>query len=145
MTLVITLMGCTGFWELLREIRARHRRTLRRDELAEAMEDALASSSTIIGIRESIERNTAKLTRIDDWREQHEDETRRHRMIGLREAMMHDPHDRLSHEHMLLAGREYIESGGNGVGKTRYEELKQDFDRRVKEHDWTYATTTKGV
>lgn len=137
-------MGCTGFWELVREIRSRHRRTLRRDELAEAMEGALASSSTIIGIRESIDRNTAKLDRIDEWREKHEGETHRHLLIVLRESMMHDPHDRLSHEHMLLAGEEYLESGGNGIGKTRYEELKADFDRRVKEHDWIYDTT-KGV
>lgn len=135
------MFGCTGFWELLRELRSRHRRTLRRDELGEAMETALERSPIIGSIRESVQSNTVRLEHIDAWRESHEDETHRHRLIGLREAMMRDPTDRLSHEHMLLAGEEYLASGGNGIGKTRYEILKADYERRIRAQNWNYNKT----
>lgn len=138
-TLVISLFGCTGFWELLREVRARRRQSLRKDELAGALEDALGKSETITRMQETLADNNLRITQIDQWRQTHEEENRRVQLVELRETMMHDPISKLGHEHQLLAGEEYLKSGGNGVGRIRYEQLKAEYEERSQHRDWIYT------
>ena len=52
---------------------------------------------------------------------------------------MEDPHDRLSHEHQLEAGKEYLACGGNGIGHARFEQLLADYKWRLAHADWDYS------
>ncbi|MCH9275683.1 hypothetical protein JS533_005265 [Bifidobacterium amazonense] len=45
---------------------------------------------------------------------------------------------RMQHEHQLDAGRAYVERGGNGAGHARYEQLNDDYRRRLETDDWIY-------
>lgn len=142
MDLIAVVLGCGGFWTLVeaacRRLTDKARRTVRRDEFAEVMEEQLDKSPLLQQISENVRANSERIEETKTWVRQHEEDTRRHRLIGLREAMMHDPTNRLSHEHMLAAGQEYLDSGGNGIGKTRFEQLQKDYVRRQAQGDWEY-------
>lgn len=46
--------------------------------------------------------------------------------------------DRTMQEHQLEVGAKYLELGGNGRGHARYNQLEQDYERRLEAGDWTY-------
>ena len=46
--------------------------------------------------------------------------------------------DRTMHEHQLEVGERYIQLGGNGTGHARYNQLETDYERRLRDDDWTY-------
>ena len=47
---------------------------------------------------------------------------------------------RMQHEHQLDAGKAYTEHGGNGAGHVRYQQLADDYRRRLNNDDWNYHT-----
>lgn len=47
---------------------------------------------------------------------------------------------RMQHEHQLDAGKAYTERGGNGAGHVRYQQLADDYRRRLNSDDWNYHT-----
>lgn len=138
-TIIVAIVGCGGFWEWWRARSERRSRAVSRDELEDLIETSLRKSATIHDLRDHIDKNSAAIEAATQWHEQHEEEEHRHRLIGLRQAMMQDPHDRLTHEHQLDAGREYLASGGNGIGHTRYEQLLADYEWRMAHSDWDYT------
>lgn len=138
-TIIVAIVGCGGFWEWWRWRAERRSRAVSRDELEDLIETSLSKSATIRDLRDHIDKNSAAIEAATRWHERHEEEAHRHRLIGLRQAMMEDPHDRLSHEHQLDAGREYLASGGNGIGHTRYEQLLADYEWRMQHSDWDYT------
>lgn len=138
-TIVVAVAGCGGFWEWWRARQEHHRQAVTRSELEDLIETSLRNSTSIRELREKIDHNTVAIARANAWHERHEEEERHHRLIGLRQAMMEDPHDRLTHEHQLEAGREYLASGGNGIGHTRYDQLLADYQWRLAHSDWDYT------
>ena len=138
-TIVVAVAGCGGFWEWWRARQEQHRQAVTRSELEDLIETSLRNSASIRDLREKIDRNTAAIAQANAWHDRHEAEELRHRLIGLRQAMMQDPHDRLTHEHQLEAGREYLAAGGNGIGHTRYEQLRADYEWRLSHSDWDYT------
>lgn len=138
-TIVVAIVGCGGFWEWWRARQERSRQSVTRDELEDLIETSLSKSATIRDLRDHIDKNSAAIEAENQWHEQHEEEEHRHRLIWLRHAIMQDPHDRLTHEHQLEAGREYLRSGGNGIGHVRYEQLLADYEWRMQHSDWDYT------
>ena len=138
-TIIVAIVGCGGFWEWWRSHQERKNQAVSRNELESLIEHSLSTFATIRGLREQIDKNTTAIAQANQWHEKHEADELRHRLIGLRQAMMQDPHDRLSHEHQLEAGKEYLRSGGNGIGHTRYEQLLADYEWRLKNGDWDYT------
>lgn len=45
---------------------------------------------------------------------------------------------RMQHEHQLDAGEAYTEHGGNGAGHVRYQQLADDYRRRLETDNWNY-------
>jgi hypothetical protein len=138
-TIVVAIAGCGGFWEWWRSRQEKHQQAVTRSELEDLIETSLRNSTSIRELREKIDRNTLAIAQSHEWHKRHEEETHRHRLLGLRQALMQDPHDRLSHEHQLEAGREYLGAGGNGIGHTRYEQLLADYKWRLAHSDWDYT------
>ncbi len=138
-TIIVAIVGCGGFWEWWRSHQERKNQSVTRSELESLIEHSLRNSQAIGELREKIDHNTAAIAQANAWHDRHEAEELRHRLIGLRQAMMQDPHDRLSHEHQLEAGKEYLRSGGNGIGHTRYDQLLADYEWRLKHGDWDYT------
>ena len=42
-------------------------------------------------------------------------------------------------------GKQYIDDGGNGPGHIRYEQLVDDYRRRMEENDWDYSPQNSRV
>ena len=103
-TIVVAIAGCGGFWEWWRSRQEKHQQAVTRSELEDLIETSLRNSTSIRELREKIDRNTLAIAQSHEWHKRHEEETHRHRLLGLRQALMQDPHDRLSHEHQLEAG-----------------------------------------
>lgn len=55
-----------------------------------------------------------------------------------RQALFQPTLSRIQHEHQLDAGRAYTRLVGNGPGHVRYEQLFDDYRRRLETDDWTY-------
>lgn len=138
-TIIVAIAGCGGFWEWWRALSERRNRAVSRDELEDLIETSLSKSATIQDLRDHIDQNSTAIEAATQWHAQHEEEEHRHRLIWLRQAMMEDPHDRLTHEHQLDSGREYLRSGGNGIGHVRYEQLLADYEWRMQQSDWDYT------
>lgn len=138
-TIVVAVAGCGGFWEWWRSRQEKRQQAVTRSELGDLIETSLRNSTSIRELREKIDRNTLAIAQSHEWHKRHEEETHRHRLLGLRQALMQDPHDRLSHEHQLEAGREYLAAGGNGIGHARYEQLLADYKWRLAHSDWDYS------
>lgn len=137
--LCVAVLGCGGFWEWWRVRGEKKRETVLRGELDSLVETSLRNSTTIKQLAEKIDRNTQTLAETRAWEQKHDEETHRHRLLGLRQAMMEDPHDRLNHEHQIEAGKEYLASGGNGIGHARYSQLLADYEWRMAHSDWDYT------
>ena len=138
-TIVVAIAGCGGFWEWWRARQEKHQQAVTRGELEELIETSLRNSASIRELREKIDHNTVAIAESHEWHKRHEEETHKHRLLGLRQALMQDPRDRLAHEHQLEAGREYLAAGGNGIGHTRYEQLLADYKWRLAHSDWDYT------
>lgn len=124
-TIVSAVVGCGGFWEWRRS---------RRERAAQAV-----TQQDLNDIRETLHRVEESVTATADRLRAHEAETHAHRLLGLRQAMMVEPHDRIEHEHQLDAGREYLASGGNGIGHMRYDQLEACYQWRLAHGDWDYT------
>lgn len=124
-TIVSAVVGCGGFWEWRRTRRERAAQAVTHDDLADI-------KATLQRVEEGVANNAARI-------EAHEAETHAHRLLGLRQAMMSEPHDRIEHEHQLAAGREYLASGGNGIGHMRYDQLAACYQWRLAHGDWDYT------
>ncbi|RYQ33999.1 hypothetical protein [Bifidobacterium pseudolongum] len=138
-TIVVAIAGCSGFWEWWRARQEKHQQAVTRGELEELIETSLRNSASIRELREKIDHNTVAIAESHEWHKRHEEETHKHRLLGLRQALMQDPRDRLAHEHQLEAGREYLAAGGNGIGHTRYEQLLADYKWWLAHSDWDYT------
>lgn len=138
-TIVVAIAGSGGFWEWWRSSQEKRQQAVTRSELEDLIETSLRNSTSIRELREKIDRNTLAIAQSHEWHKRHEEETHRYRLLGLRQALMQDPHDRLSHEHQLEAGREYLGAGGNGIGHARYEQLLADYKWRLAHSDWDYT------
>lgn len=124
-TIVSAVVGCGGFWEW--------RRT-RREHAAQAV-----TQQDLSDIRETLHRVEEGVTATAERLRAHEAEAHSHRLLDLRQAMMAEPHDRIEHEHKLEAGREYLASGGNGIGHMRYDQLEACYEWRLAHGDWDYT------
>ncbi|NEG56121.1 hypothetical protein [Bifidobacterium platyrrhinorum] len=123
---LITTCGGTVCGWILRRVDA-HESTITRDRL----DQALADSTTIRDLQAKLERDFERL-------EESERERRAIRLDVLRVEMFAHTNSRTQHERQLEAGKEYLELGGNGLGHTRYDALRQDYLRREAGCDWTY-------
>lgn len=138
-TIVVSIAGCGGFWEWWRVRQGKRQQAVTRSELEDLIETSLRNSTSIRELREKIDHNTLAIAQSHEWRKRHEEETHKHRLLDLRQVLMQDTHDRLSHEHQLEAGREYLAAGGNGIGHARYEQLLADYKWRLAHSDWDYT------
>lgn len=77
---------------------------------AERLEKAIEDSPTIRGIQLELDRQT----------------------------LFAEPRSRTEHEHQLDVGEAYLKLGGNGAGHIRLEQVRQDYERRLKSDDWDY-------
>lgn len=55
-----------------------------------------------------------------------------------RQTLFAEPRSRAEHEHQLDVGEAYLKLGGNGAGHVRLDQLKEDYERRLKDDDWDY-------
>ncbi len=92
-TIVVAIAGCGGFWEWWRSRQEKRQQAVTRSELEDLIETSLRNSTSIRELREKIDRNTIAIAQSHEWHKRHEEETHRHRLLGLRQALMQDPHD----------------------------------------------------
>lgn len=137
--IVTSVIGSGGLWAFLQWWMDRRRQTVRRDELAEVVERALADSPTIRDINAKLDRDFERMQRQDEWNHRHDEEMRQNRLVSLRQCLFSHPRDRNAHESALESGREYIAMGGNGTGHIRLEQLEDDYRRRLEADDWDYS------
>lgn len=137
--IVTSTLGSGGIWAFLQWWLDRKRRTVRRDELAECIEQALADSPTIRDITVKLDRDWERMREQDEWNRKHDEEMRQNRLVSLRQCLFAHPRDRNAHESALESGREYIAMGGNGTGHIRLEQLEDDYRRRLEADDWDYS------
>lgn len=137
--IVTSTLGSGGVWAFLQWWLDRKRRTVRRDELAECIEQALADSPTIRDITVKLDRDWERMREQDEWNRKHDEEMRANRLVSLRQCLFARPRDRNAHESALESGREYIALGGNGSGHIRLEQLEDDYRRRLETGDWDYT------
>lgn len=137
--IVTSVIGSGGLWAFLQWWLDRRRQTVRRDELAEVVEQALAGSPTIRDINAKLDRDFERMQRQDEWNRRHDEEMRQNRLVSLRQCLFAHPRDRNAHESALESGREYIQLGGNGSGHIRLEQLEDDYRRRLGSGDWDYS------
>lgn len=133
--IVTTVIGSGGFWAFLQWKLDRRRQTVRRDELAEVVERALADSPTIRDINAKLDCDFDRMQKQDEWNARHDEEMRQNRLVSLRQCLFAHPRDRNAHESALESGREYIAMGGNGTGHIRLEQLEDDYRRRLETED----------
>ena len=137
--IITSVIGSSGLWVFLQWWIDRRRQTVRRDELAEVIERALADSPTIAGINAKLDRDFDRMQKQDEWNAKHDEEMRANRLVSLRQCLFAHPRDRNAHESALESGREYIALGGNGSGHIRLEQLEDDYRRRLETGDWDYT------
>ena len=137
--IVTSVIGSGGLWAFLQWWLDRRRQTVRRDELAEVVEQALAGSPTIRDINAKLDRDFDRMQKQDEWNHRHDEEMRQNRLVALRQCLFAHPRDRNAHESALESGREYIQLGGNGSGHIRLEQLEDDYRRRLESGDWDYT------
>lgn len=133
--IVVAVLGSQGLWAFWQWWLERRHKTVRRDEMAGIVERALADSTTIKDIELKLDRDYEHLQRLDAQDEQ----LSAIRLIVLRQCLFSRPHDRTAHESALEYGAEYIRLGGNGPGHVRYEQLREDYRRRLETGDWDYT------
>ena len=136
---VTSVLGSGGLWAFLQWLMDRRRQTVRRDELAEVVEQALADSPTIRDINAKLDRDFERMQQQDEWNRRHDEEMRQNRLVSLRQCLFAHPRDRNAHESALESGREYVRLGGNGSGHIRLEQLEDDYRRRLETGDWDYS------
>lgn len=56
-----------------------------------------------------------------------------------RQALFQHTDSRIQHEYQLQAGKTYLTLGGNGPGHVRYQQLTDDYRRRLDTDDWDYT------
>lgn len=137
--IVTSVIGSGGLWAFLQWWMDRRRQTVRRDELAEVVEQALAGSPTIRDINAKLDRDFERMQKQDEWNARHDEEMRQNRLVSLRQCLFAHPRDRNAHESALESGREYVRLGGNGSGHIRLEQLEDDYRRRLETGDWDYS------
>lgn len=137
--IVTSVIGSGGLWAFLQWWMDRRRQTVRRDELAEVVEQALAGSPTIRDINAKLDRDFERMQKQDEWNHRHDEEMRQNRLVSLRQCLFAHPRDRNAHESALESGREYVRLGGNGSGHIRLEQLEDDYRRRLESNDWDYS------
>lgn len=137
--IVTSVIGSGGLWAFLQWWMDRRRQTVRRDELAEVVEQALADSPTIRDINAKLDRDFDRMQKQDEWNHRHDLEQRQNRLVSLRQCLFAHPRDRNAHESALESGREYVRLGGNGSGHIRLEQLEDDYRRRLESNDWDYS------
>ena len=137
--IVVAVLGSGGLWAFIQWAIERRRQSVRRDELAEVVERALADSPTIRDITAKLDRDWERMNEQDAWNRKHDEEMRQNRLVSLRQCLFAHPRDRNAHESALESGREYIAMGGNGTGHIRLEQLEDDYRRRLEADDWDYS------
>ena len=137
--IVVAVLGSQGVWAVVQWWLDKRRKTVRRDELAEAVERALGESPTIRGITAKLDRDWERMQQQDKWNRRHDEEMRANRLVSLRQCLFAHPRDRNAHESALESGREYVRLGGNGTGHIRLEQLEDDYRRRLEADDWDYS------
>lgn len=55
-----------------------------------------------------------------------------------RQTLFAEPKSKAEHEHQLDVGEAYLKLGGNGAGHIRLDQLREDYERRLKDDDWDY-------
>ena len=137
--IVVAVLGSGGLWAFVQWLIERRRQSVRRDELAEVVERALADSPTIRDITAKLDRDWERMNEQDAWNRKHDEEMRQNRLVSLRQCLFAHPRDRNAHESALESGREYVRLGGNGSGHIRLEQLEDDYRRRLESGDWDYS------
>ena len=105
-------------------------RLLTRDDLDKALEE----SRILKDVQSKLDRDYQRL-------EESERDRRGIKLAILRLELFAHTRSRTQHERQLEAGKEYIDKGGNGLGHARYEWLAHDYEQRLADCDWDYATT----
>lgn len=136
--IVTTVIGSQGVWAFLRWLLERRHRNVRKDELSKCVEQALESSPTIDGINDKLDRDWERFERDGIRMDAQDEQLRAIRLIVLRQCLFSSPRDRNAHESALEYGDEYVRLGGNGPGHIRFEQLKDDYRRRLEANDWDY-------
>lgn len=136
---ITSVLGSGGVWAFLQWWLDRRRQTVRRGELADVVEQALADSPTIRDINAKLDRDFERMQKQDEWNHRHDEEMRQNRLVALRQCLFAHPRDRNAHESALESGREYIAMGGNGTGHIRLAQLEDDYRRRLEADDWDYS------
>ncbi|KFI66552.1 hypothetical protein [Bifidobacterium magnum] len=116
-SIVVAVVGCDALWKAVQWVLERRSRTVKREEMHELVEQ--------------IGRNTKSLHELQSDLKEHE-------ILTLRQLLFKRPHSRAQQEHMLEAGKRYLQVGGNGAGKLRYRQLTDDYKRRLSDDDWQY-------
>lgn len=137
--IVVAVLGSGGLWAFIQWAIERRRQSVRRDELAGIMERALADSPTIRDIESKLDRDWEHFERDGRRLDAQDEQLSAIRLIVLRQCLFSRPHDRTAHESALEYGAEYVRLGGNGPGHIRYEQLSEDYRRRLKSNDWDYT------
>lgn len=138
-SIVVAILGSGGLWAFIQWVMERRRQSVRRDELAGIVEQALADSPTIRDINTKLDRDWERMQRQDEWNRKHDEEMKANRLVSLRQCLFAHPRDRNAHESALESGREYVRLGGNGSGHIRLEQLEDDYRRRLEACDWDYS------
>ena len=60
-------------------------------------------------------------------------------LINLRQCIFANPRDRNAQESILQSGEQYLKLGGNGVGKIRLNQVREDYAKRLECDDWDYT------
>ena len=105
-------------------------RLLTRDDLDKALEE----SRILKDVQSKLDRDYQRL-------EESERDRRGIKLAILRLELFAHTRSRTQHERQLEAGKEYVDKGGNGLGHARYEWLAHDYEQRLADCDWDYATT----
>lgn len=143
--LVAAILGGGGLLTFIQWFVDRRRSSVRRDELAGCIEKALSESATIKEINGKLDRDYDRFGRDAERLDAQDEQLRAIRLIVLRQCLFASPRDRNSHESALEYGAEYVRLGGNGPGHIRYEQLKDDYRRRLETDDWDYSPGKRHV
>lgn len=137
--IVAAVLGSGGLWAFVQWLLGRRDRMVRKDELARCVEQALAGSPTIEGINRKLDRDLDRFDEDGRRLDAQDEQLRAIRLIVLRQCLFASPRDRNAHESALEYGAEYMRLGGNGPGHIRYEQLQDDYRRRLESDDWDYT------
>lgn len=143
--IITAVIGSQGVWAFVKWLIERRRKTVHRDELAKCVEQALSSSPTIHGINEKLDRDLLRFDADNKRLDSQSEQLKSIKLIVLRQCLFASPHDRNAHESALEYGKEYIDEGGNGPGHIRYNQLSDDYRRRLEADDWDYSPCHRNV